>query len=172
MENVMSAERFDELAKGLADGTMPRRRALRLFGTALVGAAMASIPGTRWAWSQQNPCPGGCPPGRYCCPNRLTGGGTPTGGKCIPIQQTCASAACPNPGDVRCGGACTNVLTDVNNCGTCGNACSGGQICSEGQCVTAGCTAGTQGCGSCVNSLGENQLCECSNRADGSGTFC
>jgi hypothetical protein len=36
---------FDELAKGLAAGTLSRGKALRLMGAALVGGALASVPG-------------------------------------------------------------------------------------------------------------------------------
>jgi hypothetical protein len=40
---------FDDLAKGLASGTLSRGKALRLMGGALVGAALASLPGVAWA---------------------------------------------------------------------------------------------------------------------------
>ena len=45
----MPTERFDELARGLADGGLSRRRALRLPGAALARTVMASIPGVAWA---------------------------------------------------------------------------------------------------------------------------
>src|SRR5918994_5548136 len=40
---------FDELAKGLAHGTISRRQALRWMGGALVGGVLASIPGVAFA---------------------------------------------------------------------------------------------------------------------------
>src|SRR5215203_2258070 len=40
---------FDELTRGLASGTLSRGKALRLMGAALVGGALASIPGIAWA---------------------------------------------------------------------------------------------------------------------------
>ena len=40
---------FDELAKGLANGTISRRQALRWMGGALAGAALASVPGVAFA---------------------------------------------------------------------------------------------------------------------------
>jgi hypothetical protein len=40
---------FDELAKGLASGRVSRGKALRLVGGALLGAALASVPGVAWA---------------------------------------------------------------------------------------------------------------------------
>ena len=52
---------------------------------------------------------------------------------------------CERSGKVKCAGTCVDVLTDVENCGTCGNACRlGGQdesvlhetsSCKEGLCV-------------------------------------
>ena len=40
---------FDELAKGLASGKVSRSKALKLMGGALLGAALASVPGVAWA---------------------------------------------------------------------------------------------------------------------------
>jgi hypothetical protein len=34
-----------------------------------------------------------------------------------------------------CGGACVDLDVDVANCGKCGVACSGAQICGSGKCV-------------------------------------
>jgi hypothetical protein len=52
---------FDELARGLASGSVSRRKALRLMGAALLGSTLASIPGVALAVP-----PSGSPPGR--CP--------------------------------------------------------------------------------------------------------
>ena len=61
---------FDDLARGLAEGTMPRRRALRLLGAALVGTVMASMPA---AIAQAAPCrPGQFQCGRRCCPQEAS----------------------------------------------------------------------------------------------------
>jgi hypothetical protein len=40
---------FDGLAKGLATGAVSRRKALRWMSGALLGAALASVPGVGWA---------------------------------------------------------------------------------------------------------------------------
>jgi hypothetical protein len=45
---------FDELAKGLANGTISRRQALRWMGGALVGGVLASIPGVALAQAGGN----------------------------------------------------------------------------------------------------------------------
>jgi hypothetical protein len=65
---------FDELARGLASGSVSRRKALGLMGAALVGGVLASIPGVVEA------APFTCPPalpvkcrrafnGEQCCPS-------------------------------------------------------------------------------------------------------
>src|ERR671911_2272707 len=40
---------LDELAKGLATGTLSRGKAIRWMGGAILGAALASVPGVAWA---------------------------------------------------------------------------------------------------------------------------
>jgi len=45
---------FDEVAKGLANGTISRRQALRWMGGALAGAAFASVPGVAFAAPEGN----------------------------------------------------------------------------------------------------------------------
>ena len=39
---------FDALARGLANGGLSRSQALRLLGGALLGGAVASVPGVGW----------------------------------------------------------------------------------------------------------------------------
>jgi hypothetical protein len=117
---------FDDLARSLAEGNLSRRRALRLFGAALVGMMMASVPGMASA----EPCPrerrcrrGTCCPeplvcveGETClCPNgrEFCPGGTqqgtdtccPEGYRCCTIQDpegggNLASICCPTVGSV------------------------------------------------------------------------
>jgi hypothetical protein len=53
-----------------------------------------------------------------------TGWGTPTCGLITTTAQGCLSA---------CGGVCTNIDTDANNCGVCGHNCEGGS-CVLGVC--------------------------------------
>lgn len=48
-QNTGVGQSFDDLARSIAGGTMPRRRALRLFGAALFGGMVASIPGVALA---------------------------------------------------------------------------------------------------------------------------
>ena len=73
-------------------------------------------------------------------------------------------------GTVRCGDTCVATQTDNNNCGACGAACSGGNVCVAGACVcpvgqgvcNGICTAvasDPNNCGSCGLKCGTGQAC-------------
>ena len=112
---------FDALARGLASGTLSRGKALRLMGAALVGGALASIPGV--ALAVVPPCPSGtsiCGPGRFCCEEGFCCKGS--GGKpqcCFAEAPKCCSArgatVCCGPDDICCltpeGLTCTDTVT-------------------------------------------------------------
>ena len=68
----------------------------------------------------------------------------PVGGTDEPAD-TCADSLS------LCNGACVDLSSDGNNCGSCGNACSAEQVCSGGVC-SAECGANLTPCGqSCVD---------------------
>jgi hypothetical protein len=54
------------------------------------------------------------------------------------VGGVCASV-CSTAQASLCNGACTNITTDVNNCGGCGNACPTGQPCVQGFCGGISC---------------------------------
>ena len=135
---------FDDLARGLADGSLTRGKALRLMGAALLGGTLASIPGVALA---ANPCPSPrikCR-GQCCAEGVTTCQGTGRNKTCGPV--TCQS------GLTNCNGQCVDTLTDNANCGSCGNACSGQfDNCVNGACVNPTCTSSC--CCSCQFSDG------------------
>ena len=138
---------FDGLARGLADGTISRRRALRMIGGALVGGVLASIPGMAWA-AKPAPCPSGKKCGKRCCPD---------------ASFVCSKGNCACPsGTTNCGGTCVNLTTfqtDPQNCGTCGNICPPGTACSSGECLSL-CSGGQSCCCQCSYcQVDENGFC-------------
>ncbi len=73
-------------------------------------------------------------------------------------------------GTVRCGDTCVATQTDNSNCGSCGSACSGGNVCVAGACVcpvgqgvcNGICTAVStdpNNCGSCGLKCSAGQAC-------------
>jgi hypothetical protein len=134
---------FDELARGLASGSVSRRRALRLMGAAVVGGALASL-GIREAAAD----PPGCKRnGKNCTKDKVCCSGNCESGTCAAAPPTC----------VANGGTCS-TSTDC-----CSGNCSNGFCCASGRvglsngtcaipCTTAPeCTGGCECTGRSVN---------------------
>jgi hypothetical protein len=107
---------FDNLARSLAEGSMSRRRALRLFGAAFVGTVMASIPWVAWAAP--------CRPGQFQC-----------GRRCCPEVASCVRGDCVCPaGQKFCA---PETLQGISSC------CPEGTFCCPGTVATLCCPNGT-----------------------------
>jgi Stigma-specific protein, Stig1 len=151
---------FDELAKGLATGAVSRGTALRWMGGALLGAALAAVPGVAWAddrcSEEQSRCGVRCvnlqTNERHCgsCFNRCAEGQECVGGVC----------QCPS-GTTLCGGNCVpncpsgqTLNTSTCQCvQVCPPDCPPGQACVDGQCAI--CPIGQyQTCCSCSYTTG------------------
>jgi glucosylceramidase len=99
-----------------------------------------------------------------------SGGGGPTG-------------PCGSSSQMQCNGACIDVQSDSQNCGTCGYTCDTGQMCQAGACVCAQgffscsgmCVASnTDHCGSTCMACSSGQVCDngqCSSAGCGSGSM-
>src|SRR4029079_3717666 len=121
-EEFMDYNRFDELAKTLADRSISRRETLRRLGAGLFGAVLASVGIASDAQGSVACKQDGqkCKASKECC-----------SGNCDPSTKTCSASNCPAP-TVSCNGTCVNVHTDITNCGTCGKVCHTGQSCVAG----------------------------------------
>ena len=137
---------FDELARGLADGSVTRAKAIRLMGGALVGAALASVPGVAWANDR-------CPEGQTRCNDRCVNLNT-NERHCGSCRNRCAST------QTCCGGRCVNLKRSERHCGSCSNHCAEGEECMDGVCQ-GGCPSGTTPCGTgtSVTCCAEGQEC-------------
>jgi hypothetical protein len=87
-------------------------------------------------------------------------GATVDGGNACPSYQT------------SCGGACIPTSNDPNNCGGCGMACTGADVCSAGACASS-CLPGLFACDrACADLANDNDHCgDCAIKC-GSGTGC
>ena len=95
------ASSFDELASGLASGSISRGRALRLMGAALVGGTLASLGiGEAAADDECKPLNKKCRKNHQCCSENC-------------VNSACA--ACP-AGTVELNGACAKSCTDLDQC--------------------------------------------------------
>jgi hypothetical protein len=94
-----------------------------------------------------------CGPGTTCCSGVCTDTKTDSQNcgachqACEGEEDACTNGSCGCPGGGTCPepafnilgkccgtGACSNVCTDVTNCGECGHACPAGQTCNLGKC--------------------------------------
>jgi hypothetical protein len=112
---------LDELAKGLASGTLSRGKAIRWMGGALLGAALASVPGMAWADDDCRRLGRECRRDSQCCSRNCIRRGD---------DKVCG---CPE-GKSRCNDRCVNLERNENHCGSCSNRCAEGQECMEGVC--------------------------------------
>jgi hypothetical protein len=97
---------FDELTRGLANGTLSRGKALRLMGAALVGGALASIPGIAWAKPNK-------PEGAKCKHNHQCESGFCVGGVCRGAAEPICTPSCPED----C--ACVVTVDGTTSCISC-----------------------------------------------------
>ena|ERR687889_1907712 len=77
---------FDELTRGLANGTLSRGKALRLMGAALVGGALASIPGIALAEPKLKPDGAKCKRDSQCQSGQCAS--PESGGVCLPPPRS------------------------------------------------------------------------------------
>jgi hypothetical protein len=85
-----------------------------------------------------------------------------------PDLQPDLTLDCAAIGLVECGAACVDTSSDINNCGTCGHACGGGQPCIAGLCeCPAGQALCARGCADTssdpINCHGCGKACEMTN---------
>ena len=130
---------LDSLARYLANGSVSRRKALRLLGGVLLGSTLASIPGMALAKPKRDKCPRNshCPSGQGCSSGWDCLGSAPRCGSgahnCVCTASVegpvvCASAFCP--GRIPCtSSAECEALLGLGSVCQAPIACGCGQAC-------------------------------------------
>ncbi len=81
------------------------------------------------------------------------------------------AAACTGASTL-CSGTCVSTASDLANCGSCGNACKTGEVCSKGTCALT-CGGGTTQCGAtCFDLKSDPGHCGACGTACGQGQAC
>jgi hypothetical protein len=172
---------FDDLAKGLASGTLSRGKALRLLGGALVGGALASLPGVAWAQGGGNSACVRCCKRAFEPGEKITVRGRERSARGYCISQSAKNRQCYVPcedngngdcpyGEELCGGECVlkcpeGQVRDFSTCVCSGEACPPSNLLTP---VGGGdpiCACG----GGCVASCDE---CESGTICASGGDFC
>lgn len=132
-------EHWDEFSKSLAEQSIPRRQTLRLLGAALAGALLSPL-GVSSVWAAGDPCKSFC--GRYPRAQRSAciAACRACGGNTSRICRSAGTFACCAAGTTCCSGHCTDLASDVDNCGACGHFCDEPgpfeqAACFDGACV-------------------------------------
>ncbi|MET0388568.1 MAG: zinc-dependent metalloprotease family protein [Polyangiales bacterium] len=84
----------------------------------------------------------------------------PTSADILSAGSSAATATCPDPTQLACGGLCTDLRVDARNCGGCGQDCGVGGTCVAGACVCpSNLSACAGGCADLVNDRNHCGLC-------------
>jgi len=99
-------------------------------------------------------------------------GGTAVAMAAVPEAVAGAATAGTCGSLTSCNGTCTNLQTDLHNCGKCGRTCPGGQVCIKGACVVS-CSPTQKNChGVCTCTLIDPHNCGACGHVCGSGQTC
>jgi hypothetical protein len=165
---------FDDLARGLADGSLTRGKALRLMGAALLGGTLGSL-----GIGEAGAAPPGCKrAGKHCtrndqccgslvclsgtCQTPTTTTSTSTTSTSTTTPTTSTSTSTTSTSTTTCSGL-PNGASCTANTQCCSGNCSNGFCCESGrvglsngtcarscttpeECVAAGCAPNTTGC--------------------------
>ncbi len=114
-EDITEEYAFDELAKGVADGTLSRRRAIKLVAGAVLGGGLLALFPADPAEAQEGHVGGGGGRRRRRRRRRRGGGGGGGGPTCLPQDANC-EAFCPGNGPRPCTACCQGACGFGDRC--------------------------------------------------------
>jgi hypothetical protein len=153
-------QHWDEFSKSLVAESVPRRESLRRLGFALAGAVLGPL-GLKTASAgphQQDPCKTFCKCRNKRQQDQCLKSCKACGKNTSRLAGSCGGYSCCGTSQTSCGAYCTDLASDVYNCGGCGNVCDEPGpyeygACINGNCVYA-CGAGADRCDGVCTYLG------------------
>jgi hypothetical protein len=142
------ASSCDELARGLADGSVTRCKVLRLMGAVLVGSTLASL-----GMGEATAAPPGSPPGckrngKTCTKGKQCCSGNCSSGTCQTQTTTSTTSSTTSTSTSTTSTSTSTTSTSTTTmCRLDGEACTAGSQCCSGICDTRGICATCEGVG-------------------------
>jgi hypothetical protein len=172
---------WDEFSKSLAE-PLPRRESLRRLGIAVTTTILGPL-GPQFAWAgrrakQQDPCKAFCQCRNKRQQDQCLKACKACNQNTSRLAGSCGNYVCCASGQTACGGYCTDLAFDPDNCGACGHVCAEPGpyelgMCMFGECEYA-CVEGAVHCdGACTFLEWDPDNCgACGNVCPGSAPIC
>jgi hypothetical protein len=133
------SHQWDEFSKTLAEESLPRRESLRRLGAVFAGAILAPLGMHPATASSKGSCKTLCNQCPKWARNQCLAACQACGGDGSRLCGSCGSVACCGPGEACCDGYCADLASDINNCGSCGDACDPPGPYEYGACINGNC---------------------------------
>jgi hypothetical protein len=171
-------QQWNEFTKSLAV-PVPRRESLRRMGAVLAGMVLSPLGlGTAWAGGR-DPCKSFCRCSNKAQQNQCLAACRACNGDTSRLCGSCGAYACCSTWATCCSGYCTDLASDFDNCGGCGNLCEAPGPYEDGACVDGACVyecvegAADCGDGTCTYLGADPDNCgACGNVCAGSTPYC
>jgi hypothetical protein len=168
---------WDEFSISLAD-SVPRRESLRRLGFVLAGAVLSPF-GLQSAFAgKTDPCKSFCKCRNKRQQDQCLKACKACGKNTSRLAGSCGSYTCCGAGQTSCGSYCTNLASDVYNCGACGHVCDQPGPYEYGACIGGNCryacAEGAVYCdGACTFLAWDSDNCgACGNVCGGGTPYC
>jgi hypothetical protein len=136
---TIMSQHWDEFSKSLVDESVPRRESLRRLGFALAGVVLSPF-GLESAFAgKQDPCKTFCKCRNKKQQNQCLAACKACGKNTSRLAGTCGGYSCCAAGQTSCGAYCTDLASDVYNCGDCGRVCREPGAYEYGACINGDC---------------------------------
>jgi len=132
------SHQWDEFTKSLAE-PVPRRESLRRLGAVFAGAILAPLGMKPVRGGGRNPCKELCNQCPKWVRTQCLSACQACGGNASRLCGSCGSVACCGQGEACCGGYCTDLASDIYNCGSCGDVCDAPGPYEYGACIAGKC---------------------------------